>query len=133
MGLLPPDPTDPEAVRNAQVNSSNLDRPQSSPDLRSGHVESDSRECRQRPHLQLYWNESIATTRKNSFLAVPHDVDLFASYGLTQKASACSKPVFAAPGAHADTRKLVDFLLGGAMTAAPTNSPPKLNAFIRSA
>jgi len=56
------------------------------------------------------------------------DVDLFASYGLTQKAIGLLEAILRRAPRHTPTlEKLLDFVLGQATTGAPQNSPRSWN------
>ena len=133
MGLLPPDPTAPEPFETLQVELQKPDGPKVRRDLPPGHVESDSRAAGSAP-ISAFMEESIDDDTQKFISQSLTDVDLFASYGLTQKAIGLLEAILRRAPEHTPTlEKLLDFVLGQAMTAAPPNSLPSSNAFIRSA
>ena len=111
MGLLPPDPTAPEPFETLQAELQIPDGPKVRRDLAPGHVESDSRAAGSAP-ISAFMEESIDETQKFISQSLT-DVDLFASYGLTQKAIGLLEAILRRAPEHTPTlEKLLDFVLG---------------------
>src|SRR5205814_597772 len=112
MGLLPPDPTAPEPFESLQAELRQPDGPKVRRDLAPGHVESDSRAAGSAP-ISAFMEESIDDDTQKFISQSLTDVDLFASYGLTQKAIGLLEAILRRAPEHTPTlEKLLDFVLG---------------------
>jgi len=112
MGLLPPDPTAPEPFETLQVELQQPDGPKVHRDRAPGHVESDSRAAGSAP-ISAFMEESIDDDTQKFISQSLTDVDLFASYGLTQKAIGLLEAILRRAPEHTPTlEKLLDFVLG---------------------
>src|SRR5882757_5698334 len=112
MGLLPPDPTAPEPFETLQAELQQPDGPKVRRDLPLGHVESDSRAAGSAP-ISAFMEESIDDDTQKFISQSLTDVDLFASYGLTQKAFGLLEAILRRAPEHTPTlEKLLDFVLG---------------------
>src|SRR5438045_1802298 len=112
MGLLPPDPTAPEPFESLQAELRQPDGPKVRRDLAPGHVESDSRAAGSAP-ISAFMEESIDDDTQKFISQSLTDVDLFASYGLTQKAIGLLEAILRRAPSHTPTlEKLLDFVLG---------------------
>ena len=112
MGLLPPDPTAPEPFETLQAELQKPDGPKVRRDLAPGHVESDSRAAGSAP-ISAFMEESIDDETQKFISQSLTDVDLFASYGLTQKAIGLLEAILRRAPEHTPTlEKLLDFVLG---------------------
>ena len=112
MGLLPPDPTAPEPFETLQAELQQPDGPKVHRERAPGHVESDSRAAGSAP-ISAFMEESIDDDTQKFISQSLTDVDLFASYGLTQKAIGLLEAILRRAPEHTPTlEKLLDFVLG---------------------
>jgi len=123
-GPSSPDPTAPEPFETLQAELQQPDGPKVRRDLPLGHVESDSRAAGSAP-ISAFMEESIDDDTQKFISQSLTDVDLFASYGLTQKAIGLLEPFFAAPlSTHRHSKNCWISFSARAMIAAPPNSRP---------
>src|SRR5579859_1808233 len=112
MGLLPPDPTAPEPFETLQAELSKPDAPKVRHDLPAGLIDSDSRAAGSAP-ISAFMEDSPDDETQKFIAQSLTDVDLFASYGLTQKAIGLLEAILRRAPRHTPTlEKLLDFVLG---------------------
>jgi len=112
MGLLPPDPTEPEPFESLQAELAKPDAPKVRHDIGPGRVESDSLAAGSAP-ISAFMEDSPDDETQKFISQSLTDVDLFASYGLTQKAIGLLEAILRRAPRHTPTlEKLLDFVLG---------------------
>lgn len=111
LGQLPPDPSEPEPFESLQAEISKPDAPKVRHDL-SDSMGADSLAAGSAPISAFMEEQPDDETQK--FIAQSlTDVDLFASYGLTQKAIGLLEAILRRAPRHTPTlEKLLDFVLG---------------------
>jgi len=85
MGLLAPDPTEPEPFETLQAELAKPDGPKVRHDIGSSLIDTDSRAAGSAP-ISAFMEDSPDDETQKFIAQSLTDVDLFASYGLTQKA-----------------------------------------------
>ncbi len=112
MGLLPPDPTAPEPFETLQAEIVKPDAPKVRHDIGASFMESDSLAAGSAP-ISAFMEETPDDETQKFIAQSLTDVDLFASYGLTQKAIGLLEAILRRAPRHTPTlEKLLDFVLG---------------------
>jgi tetratricopeptide (TPR) repeat protein len=112
MGLLPPDPTAPEPFETLQAEIVKPDPPKVHRDSPTDLFGSDSRGAGSAP-ISAFMEDSLDDETQKFISQSLTDVDLFASYGLTQKAIGLLEAILRRAPRHTPTlEKLLDFVLG---------------------
>jgi tetratricopeptide (TPR) repeat protein len=112
MGLLAPDPTEPEPFESLQTELAKPDAPKVRHDVGSSFLESDSLAAGSAP-ISAFMEDSPDDETQKFIAQSLTDVDLFASYGLTQKAIGLLEAILRRAPRHTPTlEKLLDFVLG---------------------
>jgi tetratricopeptide (TPR) repeat protein len=112
MGLLAPDPAEPEPFETLQAEISKPDGPKVRHDIGSSLLDPDSLAAGSAP-ISAFMEDSPDDETQKFIAQSLTDVDLFASYGLTQKAIGLLEAILRRAPRHTPTlEKLLDFVLG---------------------
>ena len=112
MGLLPPDPSAPEPAESLQAELLQPDAPRVRQHLDDDSIGADAHAAGSAP-ISAFMEDQLDDETQKFIAQSLTDVDLFASYGLTQKAIGLLEAILRRAPRHTPTlEKLLDFVLG---------------------